>query len=458
MADLDTQALRRAMTGPPRDPFGLVGQVVDEQFRVDSVVGEGGFSVVYRGTHLGLSEPIAVKCLKLPSALGSAAVESFVQKFRDEGRILYKLSQGNLHIVRSIASGLTQAPATGALVPYTILEWLDGYSLGEELEARRKAGLHGRPLAELVPLLDSAVDAVAYAHTQGVVHRDLNPGNVYFAKTREGVRAKVLDFGLAKVVSDHALELGPRAETLSHLQIFAPAYAAPEQMDKRIGPVGASTDVYTIALVLLECMIDRAVISGDHLGEIMAKTLGLHRPTPRSLGLHVSDDIEALFASALELDPKKRPADAGVFWGTLKHTLAREGVAPRKLSTPPPSQAASSHAVPSGGRVTPPVPTVPSPTGSRYPDAPHIGPPPGGAPESRHPWFPRLASTLPLEDGTSIRKQALAKNASQSASTDAASAAIAGAPSRAGRIAVVVFSLAVAVGGDYLIVRGLMGH
>ena len=91
------------------DPFGLVGQVLDGQFRVDTLVGEGGFSAVYRGHHLGLNEPIAIKSLKLPSSLDGSLVDTFVQRFRDESRILYRLSQGNLHIVRSIAAGTTAA-------------------------------------------------------------------------------------------------------------------------------------------------------------------------------------------------------------------------------------------------------------------------------------------------------------------------------------------------------------
>ena len=89
----------------PADPFGLIGQVLDGQFRVDKFVGEGGFSIVYRGHHAGLNEPIAIKCLKLPPTLGSALVESFIRRFRDESRIHYRLSQGNLAIARSIASG-----------------------------------------------------------------------------------------------------------------------------------------------------------------------------------------------------------------------------------------------------------------------------------------------------------------------------------------------------------------
>ena len=170
------------------DPFGLAGQVLDGQFRIDGYVGEGGFSVVYRGTHIGLSEPVAVKCLKLPPALGSALVESFIKRFRDESRLHYRLSQGHLHIARCIASGTTVAPATSALVPYTALEWLDGRSLAEELDERRARGLTGRSLGEAVRLLDSAIDALAYAHAQGVVHRDLNPGNLFLTKTPSGTK------------------------------------------------------------------------------------------------------------------------------------------------------------------------------------------------------------------------------------------------------------------------------
>src|SRR5579864_419165 len=226
------------------DPFGLVGQVLDGHFRVDRYVGEGGFSVVYRGTHVGLSEPIAIKCLKLPAALGSALVESFVRRFRDESRLHYKLSQGNLHIVRSITSGTMIAPATSALLPYTVLEWLEGRSLAEEFVDRRSRGMRGRSLADVVRMLDSAVDAVAYAHAQGVVHRDLNPGNLFLAQTPAGIRLKVLDFGVAKVLADSALAMGPAARTLGNVRIFTPAYGAPEQFDESLGAIGPWTDVY----------------------------------------------------------------------------------------------------------------------------------------------------------------------------------------------------------------------
>jgi serine/threonine protein kinase len=312
------------------DPFGLTGQVLDGQFRIDGYVGEGGFSVVYRGTHVGLSEPIAVKCLKLPPALGSALVESFVKRFRDESRIHYRLSQGHLHIARCIASGTTVAPATSALLPYTALEWLDGRSLAEELDERRARGLSGRSLPEAVRFLDSAIDALAYAHAQGVVHRDLNPGNLFLTKTPSGTKLKVLDFGVAKIMSDAAIAMGPQARTLGNVRIFTPAYGAPEQFDDRVGTVGPWTDVYAVALVVLEVLTDRTIVEGEHLGELAAKALDpQRRPTPRALGLVVGDEVEAALARAVAIDPRERPCDAGELWGLLKHAMAEDEAAQR---------------------------------------------------------------------------------------------------------------------------------
>jgi len=316
----------------PSDPFGLIGQVLDGQFRVDKFVGEGGFSIVYRGHHAGLDEPIAIKCLKLPTTLGTALVDSFIRKFKDESRLHYRLSQGSLAIARSIGSGTTMSSTTSALVPYMVLEWLDGRSLAQDFEVRRVQGGEGRPLAEVVKLFDSAAQGLAFAHAQGVIHRDINPGNLFLAETRQGSMMKVLDFGVAKVISDHALELGPRAQTIGHIRIFAPAYGSPEQFDDSIGKIGPASDVYSFALIVLEALRDRSVREGEHLGEFAMMALDPNlRPTPRALGVPVGDAVEAAFAKATALSPADRPSDAGQFWGSLKHAIredASSGCAP----------------------------------------------------------------------------------------------------------------------------------
>jgi eukaryotic-like serine/threonine-protein kinase len=306
------------------DPFGLSGQVLDGQFRVDKLIGEGGFSVVYKGHHLGLDEPIALKCLKLPSSLGTALVESFVQRFRDESRLLYRLSQGNLHIVRSMASGMATASLTGALVPYMVLEWLEGRSVAQDFTVRRTLGQQGRELEEIVRLFGTAADALAYAHTQGVIHRDLNPGNLFFTTTSTGPKMKVLDFGVAKIMHDSTLAIGQRAQTLGAIRIFAPAYGAPEQFDDRVGPIGTWTDVYGFTLILLEALTDRTVNDAEHIGEFanLARDTS-KRPTPRALGVAVSDAVEAVFAKALSVDPKQRWQNVGELWAALVEAVAK---------------------------------------------------------------------------------------------------------------------------------------
>ena len=329
---------------PSGDLYGLLGQILDGQFRVDRAVGEGGFSIVYRGHHLGLDEPVAIKCLKLQPQLGSAIVENFVRRFRDESRIHYKLSKSSLSIARTIGAGTTMSPATGALIPYMVLEWLDGFSLAEELRARRLRGERGRSLREVIRFLDPIAEAMATAHALGVVHRDLNPSNLFLAMQPEGGRRlKIMDFGVAKILSD-GLALGPRAITLAQLRVFTPTYGAPEQFDERYGAVGTWTDVYAFALLVVELLTDRTPNEGEHLGELMERACSPdERPTPANFGVDVGEAAEALLGQALAIAPLERPRDVGEFWGTLKNAVQRdsESFRPRPPPSPPPPSPAA---------------------------------------------------------------------------------------------------------------------
>src|SRR5512145_892189 len=102
------------------DIFGLVGTVVDNRYRVDSVVGEGAFGVVYRGWHLAFGHPIALKCLKVPAHFTSAAKAAFLGQFRGEGAYLSKLS-AHPAIVRVFDLNVIERHA-GEVVPYLVLE------------------------------------------------------------------------------------------------------------------------------------------------------------------------------------------------------------------------------------------------------------------------------------------------------------------------------------------------
>src|SRR5215472_2900318 len=161
------------------DPFDLVGDVIDDAFRVDAGAGEGDLSVVYRGWHQGVSAKVAIKCLNLPATLDPKLVEPFVRSFRDGITLHYRLARGNLNIAQSLASGTTLAPRTGQQVPYMVREWFEGRSLASELARRRKEKRSAMKIEEALSLLEGAGDGLAHAHSLGVSHHSINPSNLF---------------------------------------------------------------------------------------------------------------------------------------------------------------------------------------------------------------------------------------------------------------------------------------
>jgi serine/threonine protein kinase len=318
----------------PIDPFALIGATLDEQYRVDAVVGEGGFGVVYKGWHLRFEQPIAIKALKIPQAVDADTQRSVLAKFHDEAKLYYVLSQASLNIVRAIAFGDLDTPS-GIWAPYMVLEWLDGRSLAADLAARRERGLRGRSLAETLALLEPAARGLAYAHSKRVAHRDVKPANL-FLTTLPGdppvPTVKLLDFGIAKVIAE-GVRAGAAPTKATAFSSFTPFYAAPEQFDSRLGGTGPWTDVYGFALVLTEVLTDRqAIEEDDAVRLIQVSTDTTSRPTPRARGANVPDVVEAVFRRALSVDPRTRFGDAGELWAALQ-TAARAAVTPNKLPT-----------------------------------------------------------------------------------------------------------------------------
>ncbi|MFW5741467.1 MAG: serine/threonine protein kinase [Myxococcota bacterium] len=325
-----------------RDPLSLVGSVLDRTYRIDSLVGEGGFGVVYRAFHLGFEELVAVKCLKIPGSLSPQTQDAFLRKFREEGKLLFQLSKGTLGIVRSIAVGDTTSP-TGIWAPYFVLEWLEGESLADVLRARRAQGLCGRPLADVLQYLDRPARALAFAHGKRVAHRDIKPANLFVVRDDEPSHAptiKVLDFGIAKAMEEGPADLR-KAMTNTGFSSFTPQYAAPEQFDPNIGPTGPWTDVYGFALVVVEMLTDKLPVQGDDAISLMQSTLNPGtRPTPRTKGLDVSEPVERVFARALSVDPGLRFTDVMGFWDALKVASEGEDRGKTQLmvpSAPPPA-------------------------------------------------------------------------------------------------------------------------
>ena len=361
-------------TAQLQDPFGLVGTTLDGQYRADQVVGEGGFGVVYRGWHVSLEQPIAIKALKVMSADNRAIQDALFAKFKDEAKLLYTLSQASLHIVRSMDFGAVTTP-TGVWAPYMVLEWLQGCSLADDLSSRRKAGLRGRTLDEALALLEPAAEGLTLAHNRRVAHRDIKPANFFLLEGNEGPRVKVLDFGIAKIIRD-----GEGPGTRSPFASFTWLYAAPEQLDPRVGQTGLATDVYSFALLLSELLTDRIPTEGrDVVSLLKAATDPTVRPTPRQRGAVVPDGIEVACRRALAVDPKVRFATIGELWAALDagrrqtqppvvSKVAASSVAPTSAMAPLPGSLLPP-TTPSAGASGPP-PLMPPPPGSQSPYSP----------------------------------------------------------------------------------------
>src|SRR5687768_14112790 len=123
------------------DHLGWAGLIIDGKFAVEAVVGEGGFGVVYRGTHLALGAPVAIKCLKLPPNLDEPNRQSFLDAFQREARLLHQLSTRTTGIVQALDLGAATSPR-GIWTPYTVMEWLEG----ETLEVRLTRHTNGMSL------------------------------------------------------------------------------------------------------------------------------------------------------------------------------------------------------------------------------------------------------------------------------------------------------------------------
>ena len=305
----------------PADPFGWVGATIDGKFRLDEVVGEGGFGVVYRGHHLGFDETVAIKCLKLPATLLGAEREKFQKTFLEEGRLLHRLSRATAGIVQALDVGAATSPL-GVWTPYLVLEWLRGTSLDVDFGSRRARKEGGRSLAEAIDLLGPAARALHAAHEQGVAHRDVKPANLFLAEIGERRTVKVLDFGIAKVLSEMSTLTQALAETGSSVKSFTPQYGAPEQFHRKFGATGPWTDVFALALVLVEVVSGQLALDGGDTTQLfIVSTDPAYRPTLRGAGIDVPDAVEAVMRRALAVDPRERYLTAGQFWDALEAAM-----------------------------------------------------------------------------------------------------------------------------------------
>ncbi len=308
------------------DPLELIGTTIADKYAVESVVGEGGFAIVYRATHLIWKRPVAIKVFKSLSEFKEGDREKLLQEFIQEGALLADLSERSASIVQARDIG-TLSLKKGEWVPYMVLEWLEGSTLEGVILAERESGIALRTVEECVRLLEPAAQALALAHGKGIAHRDVKPANLFVIGDPRSDQAtvKLLDFGIAKVVSDAQRMAGAFSKTSGVVTSFTPAYGAPEQFSRTFGATGPWTDVFALSLIVTEMLAGRDVLDGLDFGPLAVSASHPDlRPTPRTLGVAVTDDVENVFLKAVAVKPANRYQAAGEFWNDLRLAINLE--------------------------------------------------------------------------------------------------------------------------------------
>lgn len=311
------------------DDFNLLGALIAERYAVERVVAKGGYGVVYRATHLALDMPVALKVLRVPAGFSVENQRLFIKQFEDEAKIIARLHHPA--IVRVLDRGVIVFQDYSE-APWMVLEWIDGVTLAEDLQ--RRLGRRSRSSAECLRLCRPVLEALAIAHADNVVHRDLKPGNLMLptfstATKSLGERAsmprmRVLDFGIAKVTTGPEAPGTGHTSTSAAMPAYTPRYAAPEQVSgTRTGPW---TDVHALGLILTEMLVGRGAYTAEDKMELQIQVLGERRPTPGVHGVDVGP-WEAVLTKAMSLRPADRYADAGALLRALDEAAAPSPVA-----------------------------------------------------------------------------------------------------------------------------------
>ncbi len=304
------------------DTLKLVGRTIADKYAVEALVGEGGFATVYRATHLIWKRPVALKVFKSFADFSEKDRQKLLDEFVQEGALLADLSARTAAIVQARDIGMMET-ARGESVPYMVLEWLEGATLESVIGDEAQRGVPRRTMAEAVTLLHPVAEALALAHRKGIAHRDIKPGNIFVIGDPRGEHSvKLLDFGIAKVVSDAQKMAGSFTKTSGQVTSFTPAYGAPEQFTRTHGSTGPWTDVFSLALIVAEMVTGREPLEGDDFLQLAVSSANpSRRPTPRGLGATVTDEVEAVFAKAVMVKPTERFQSAGEFWNALRQAL-----------------------------------------------------------------------------------------------------------------------------------------
>jgi serine/threonine-protein kinase len=268
----------------PVDPDLPSGEVVGE-YVVDGKLGQGAFGTVYRGAHPVIGKQVAIKVLARRYSVDPEITSRFVAEARAVNQIRHK------NIIDIFSFGTL---ADGR--QYYVMEYLDGEPLDALIERSGRLSLR-----ESLPILRGVARALDAAHAKSIAHRDLKAENVFLASDGDGVWPKLLDFGIAKLLSEDSEGIAHKTRT--GFSIGTPYYMSPEQARGR--DVDHRTDLYAFGVLAYLMLVGRYPFDGDDYMEILIRQLQ-DQPVPAST---LVEDLPPAVDDAIAWLMAKDPAD-----------------------------------------------------------------------------------------------------------------------------------------------------
>jgi serine/threonine-protein kinase len=282
----------------------LIGRVLQDTYRIEALIGEGGMGAVYAASHLRLTRPFAIKVLHRAAASSPQSLARFLREAKIAG------SLGHPHIVQVV--DVNELPGD---VHYIVMEFLEGEDLRSYLSG--KGRLEPAAAARIIGETCSALGA---AHSHGIIHRDLKPDNIFLCRL-EGRQdyVKVLDFGISKVLGSSSIQ------TQDRTMLGSPSYMAPEQARGNNELVDERTDVYALGATLFEMLAGAPPFSADDIPTLLYQVVHGDTPLLRERCPDISPKIEQVVSRAMAREMDDRFATVGELAAALDRAVAESG-------------------------------------------------------------------------------------------------------------------------------------
>jgi serine/threonine protein kinase len=288
----DAPRLTQTARGPASSPGELPPGFAVGEYRIEGVAGRGGMGVVYSAVQPVIEKKVAIKVL---NAQLSADVD-LVRRFVDEARAVNRIGHENIIDIFSFG----QLPDGRQ---YFVMEYLEGATLAARLERNDLSA------TDIPMLLAQICDALEAAHAKKIVHRDLKPENVWIGASNRGLRVRLLDFGIAKL-----LDTGDQVVTDIGAVMGTPHFMSPEQCHGR--GVDHRTDIYAMGVMMYRIFTGRLPFVGETFAEILAKQITETPPPPGTIAT-MPAALNDLIVRCLSKEPTERPQRASDLAATL---------------------------------------------------------------------------------------------------------------------------------------------